>query len=130
MAVRTSLLVGAFFAVFALGCSEEDPLPPGPGSDAADTEMTDVTESDATPLDVVEDTPSGVTCGAETCGADQYCLVNCLCCGIDTGNPADHRTEYSCVDVPEGCADDADTCVADAYGCWVDGERSCLNPCA
>lgn len=140
MTLRTPILAVALASIALVGCPDETPAPTDSGPDVADVPDGDATsddvvdvdaaDADAGPRDAAADPTTGVACGSETCAVGQYCLVNCLCCGIDTGNPADQRTEYLCVDVPDDCSGDADTCVADEYGCWIDSEMTCSSPCA
>ncbi len=42
-----------------------------------------------------------VTCGDLTCGVDEYCVNECLCCGIADAGPPQSRTE--CRPLPESC---------------------------
>lgn len=61
----------------------------------------------------VEDTgtPDPVSCGSMTCGVDEYCFVECLCCGFDAGVPSESRA--TCVPIPAECSAD-DICSCDS----------------
>lgn len=141
-------LLAALLLVTA--CNDDEPVEPtDDGTDVvADTDEIDADESDADesdadtdvaspdagPVDVepsdAEDA-SGVDCGPElTCAGGAVCVVECLCCGIDTGNPADARTDYRCVMPDPGCTGTPAECVAESEGCWAESDYSCLSPCA
>ena len=94
----------------------------------ADTELSDSGLADG----AIEDAPAArFDCGPGlTCAAGEICVIECLCCGVDTGNPADQRSDYRCVAPDPACDDEAMACVEAAVGCYANGERECMSPCA
>ena len=141
----------AAFAIvlFAVACGSDPTDPADTGTVDVSTDAlgfdaveSDAVESDAIDSDVVLDAPgdtledtsdvatTGVSCGSNTCAAGEVCWVECKCCGIDTGNPADQRTDYTCVTPPSGCTGTPAECVAAERGCFASGDFECLSPCA
>jgi hypothetical protein len=99
---------------------------------SVDTAIADVTSPDADPdtptvvdageddvlADAVELEDAGEphSCGGLTCAATEVCTSRCLCCGVDTGNPADQQTAYECVAPPDDCDSTPSECVRDISG--------------
>lgn len=118
----TRIFCALFVAFACAACGTDDPVV---AEDAGDTSV------DA-PTDAAEDsdvTESGVACGGETCAVGEVCFVECLCCGVDTGNPSDHQSSYTCV-APPSCDGTPAECVANERGCYASGELECMSPCA
>lgn len=92
--------------------------------DAGDDDVADV---DLEVLDGGTETPCGFDL---TCASGEVCVVTCLCCGIDTGNPDDAATDYACVAPPAGCDGSPAECVANQEGCYANGDWLCESPCA
>lgn len=101
------------------------------GTGDSDEDVADVAaDGDADPTDGDAGAES-IACGAEqSCGPNEVCVIECLCCGIDTGNPDDARSEYRCVSPPADCTDTPMACVERAEGCYAWGDRTCQIPCA
>ena len=101
----------------AAGCGDSG----GPGNDSGPADGTIDGTIDASP----------VACGAATCGADQYCFNECLCCGVPDAGPPASRTE--CRPVPETCRA-ADLCgcaeLTSGGGACDQASRTILRPCA
>jgi len=71
-----------------------------------------------------------VPCGDATCGVGEYCVNECLCCGIPDAGPPQSRSE--CMPLPEGC-NPAEICSCDgiAGNGWCGaGHRTVDSPCA
>jgi hypothetical protein len=91
----------------ALGCGSDSAS--GPDGSAAGDQRVDGSASNDQRIDGSTSDLSGdggtVSCEALTCGAHQYCFIECLCCGIaipDGGPEPSSRAE--CVDIPQGCS--------------------------
>jgi hypothetical protein len=44
-----------------------------------------------------------VTCGAGTCGPDEYCENKCTCCGMRIADPSQARGTQTCKPLPAVC---------------------------
>ena len=95
---------------------------------STDTALTDTGMVDTT------ETPCGPNL---TCTSGDVCVAVCLCCGADTGNPADEQTDYQCVTPdpacegrPSECIDqDAVTPTITGDQCYPDGDYTCTSYC-
>lgn len=144
------------FAILLVACTDEDAASVDTaGADAStpdavadEPDATDVDDGDAVDADAADagdrdtDGPRDVDlevldggpetpCGPElTCASGEVCVVICLCCGIDTGNPDDLASDYECVAPPRGCDGSTAECVANQEGCYASGDWVCESPCA
>ena len=80
------LLFVAFVALMACG----SPQPPAVSN-----------HSDAPPDAAPSRAP--VTCGATTCGPDEYCENRCTCCGMRPAEPTESSGTSTCVPLPASC---------------------------
>ena len=72
----------------------------GDGGEAADNGV----------LDQGIDAKGSVQCEDKTCAADEYCLIECLCCGVFAPDAAiREETRSECKKIPQGC-DPANIC--------------------
>ena len=84
--------------------------------------------SDSDPPDIeLQLGPGEIPCGDTTCGADEYCVNQCDCCGDGSG-PLRSHTE--CRPLPVTCNSE-DICECDGiYGSCNADTRSVDIPCA
>jgi hypothetical protein len=62
-----------------------------------------------------------VTCGAATCGVDEYCEQKCTCCGAYIPDPSQASGTSTCLPLPPAChGSDAPECM----------QREVAIPCA
>lgn len=154
--MRIFFVVLSFFVLSACGSDPE----PTASDTAAATDATD-TDADVAPDadgDVAPDAPSDTpvlvdvgdddvlpdaiepedagephSCGGLTCAAAEVCIVRCLCCGIDTGNPDDQQTDYECVAPTVDCDGSPSECARDMSGnggCYPSNDLLLECPCA
>ena len=119
------------------GCDDDDTSDDGAtdaGGDAvtmSEDATADGADGETTADTDLADTPTPTPCGPELmCDPGDVCVIECLCCGIDTGNPADQRTEYRCETPAPACDASPAECVGEATGCYPSGEFVCERPCA
>jgi len=68
-----------------------------------------------------------VTCGAKTCGANEYCEIRCTCCGAMI-DPSRASAEYTCQPLPASCT--KHFCGCGVGGLCNEKARSVSLPCA
>jgi hypothetical protein len=49
-----------------------------------------------------------VTCGAATCGVDEYCEERCTCCGMRVPDPSEASGTAVCKPLPDSCKNGGD----------------------
>ena len=67
------------------------PQPPRAG------EVGNVSPPDAAPA------RAPVSCGADTCGPDEYCEERCTCCGMRVPDPGEASGTATCIPLPDSC---------------------------
>lgn len=127
------LLVPLILATLLTACGDDEVSGPDVGlSDAGEVAdvVADTTVDDAID-DAEDDAGPGTECGSElVCDPGQVCLIECICCGIDTGNPDDAQTDYRCITPDPSCTESPAECVGAELGCFPQGEALCSSPCA
>jgi hypothetical protein len=77
------------------------------------------------------DPPVGrVACGNQTCGPDEYCLVQCTCCGAFLPPEGKASASFTCTAVPNECRGHLCECSARPSGLCDESTRTVNTPCA
>lgn len=116
------------------GCADDDTSSANT-STSSDTDNGDAPDGGMDNMDtsMVDDATPSFPCGPELmCQQGDVCIIECLCCGADTGNPDDERSEYSCVTPDPTCnASRPVDCVdQQMLGCFPSEDNVCISPCA
>lgn len=129
-------MLAGFIGVGVACSSSRTNSGPGPADGAVDagnrdgridsgTEDADVDAGDPEDAEV----RGPVACGNMTCGADEYCEVECTCCGTDAGLPASSTVE--CRPIPDACTGALCDCPEVSQRGLCDSSTRTLNiPCA
>lgn len=116
--VVRALAIAAIATATACGASSAPPLVHGGGTGTGGSSTSTGTgDQSATPAARREP----VQCGSATCGPDEYCDVQCTCCGIRPPVGVEASGTSRCLPLPAACASDP------AADC---GPRVVQHPCA
>jgi hypothetical protein len=101
--MRATLVIASCCLAILLagGCDGDRTLPAGNGATSSDGAASADTAAGADGAGADSDQAGSIPCDGQTCGPDEYCLIECLCCGIPVDAGEESRSE--CRKIPKGC---------------------------